>query len=609
LRVGAFCLGDGRCEFRVWAPFLKELSVRIVSPGDRNIIMEKEGNGFWRLESEDIPPGAHYFFKLDGDVERPDPASCLQAESVHGPSVVVDHGSFQWDDFAWSGIPLERMTMYELHIGTFTPEGSFDAVEGRLDELLDLGINTVEIMPVAQFPGERNWGYDGVYPFAVQNSYGGPEGLKRLVSACHRRNMAVILDVVCNHLGPEGNYLRDFGPYFTEKYNTPWGAAVNFDDSYNYGVRNFFIENALHWFRNYHVDALRLDAVHAIYDMSARPFLQELADQVRNFSAAEGRKFTLIAESDLNDAKITRPKEIGGYGIDSQWCDDFHHAVHVLLTGERDGYYADFGRIDQLAKSVREGFIYSGQFSEHRKKHHGNSSKDRPGEQFVFFSQNHDQVGNRMLGERLSGLLSFEALKLAAGIVILSPAIPLLFMGEEYGENAPFLYFVSHSDKDLIDAVRKGRKREFSSFVWQGEPPDPQSEETFWRSKLDCGKQKEGRGKILRSLYRKLFYLRRETPALAFPDRDGLEVCGLNDGFLFMNRWRDESHMISLFNFGKKDATSSPVLPEGKWRKLLDSSATEWGGPGGLLPEIVGGGQDMAMRRESFVVFIRENGR
>jgi maltooligosyltrehalose trehalohydrolase len=610
MRVGALYLGNGRCRFRVWAPFLKELEVRIVSPGERNIAMEKEGNGFWIAEGGDILPGTQYFFRLHGDTERPDPASCLQAGSVHGPSVVVDHSAFQWDDDTWSGVPLERMTMYELHIGIFTPEGNFDAVERRLDELFDLGINTVEIMPVAQFPGERNWGYDGVYPFSVQNSYGGPEGLKKLVGACHRRNMAVILDVVYNHLGPEGNYLRDFGPYFTERYNTPWGAAVNFDDAYNYGVRNFFIENALHWFRNYHMDALRLDAVHAIYDMSARPFLQELADKVRHFSRAQGKKFTLIAESDLNDAKITRTKEIGGYGIDSQWCDDFHHAVHALLTGERKGYYVDFGRISQLAKSVREGFVYSGQFSEYRKKHYGNSSKDRPGEQFVFFSQNHDQVGNRMLGERLPALVSFEALKLAAGIVILPPAVPLLFMGEEYGEDAPFLYFVSHSDDDLIDAVRKGRKREFSSFVWQGDPPDPQSEKTFLRSKLDWEKQKKGRGRILRGFYRELFTLRKEIPALAFPDKDNLDVYGFgHNRVLFMRRWQDESQTVSLFNFGKEDTKCTPVLPEGKWRKLIDSSATKWDGPGGLLPEIVAGGEDMLMRGESFMVFIMETGR
>src|SRR4030066_1209493 len=320
------------------------------------------------------------------------------------------------------------MIMYEIHVGTFTPEGTFDAVILRLDELSVLGINTIELMPVAQFPGERNWGYDGTYPFAVQNSYGGPEGLKILINECHKKGMAVILDVVYNHFGPEGNYLWDYGPYFTDRYKTPWGQAINYDDLYSNEVRNFFIENALHWFKNYHFDALRLDAIHGIFDFSAKAFLQELAEKVEEFSSSEGKKYYLIAESDLNDSRVIRPGNMGGYGIDAQWCDDFHHAVHTLLVHENKGYYVDFGETEHLVKSFREGFVYSGQYSEYRKRNHGNSSRDCPAEQFIVFTQNHDQVGNRMFGERLSNLVSFESLKLAAGAVLLSPYIPLLFM-------------------------------------------------------------------------------------------------------------------------------------------------------------------------------------
>jgi len=451
-----------------------------------------------------------------------------------------------------------------------------------------LGINAIEIMPVAQFPGERNWGYDGVYLYAVHNSYGGPDGLKRLVNQCHKKEIAVVLDVVYNHLGPEGNYLWDYGPYFTDKYKTPWGSAMNFDGAYSDEVRNFFIENALYWFKNYHVDALRLDAIHAIFDMSAKHFLEELVERVAEFSEGEGRKFYLIAESNLNDARVIRPREIGGYGIDSQWCDDLHHSLHTLLTGEDEGYYIDFGRLDQLVKSLKEGFVYSGQFSAFRKRRHGNSSKDRPGQQFVVFSQNHDQIGNRKLGERLSRLVPFEGLKLAAAVIILSPYVPLLFMGEEYGEEAPFLYFVSHSDPDLIEAVRKGRREEFIEFNWQGEPPDPQSQETFIESKINWERRKERRHKILLDFYKKLIGLRKETPALQKLDKKNLDVWGLEqERAVFMTRWNhgNKSRVFCIFNFNHGSLSLENPFPRGIWKKVLDSSDKTWSGPGASLPD------------------------
>ena len=493
MKIGSQYFGNGKCNFILWAPFLKEVSVRIASPVERIVTMEKDSSGYWRASCSDIYPGTNYYYRLDNAVERPDPASHFQPEGVHGHSQVIDHNVFQWEDENRRGLPLGKMIIYELHTGTFTREGTFNAVVTRLDDLSELGINAINIMPVAQFPGERNWGYDGTYPFAVHNSYGGPEGLKNLVNSCHKRNMAVILDVVYNHLGPEGNYLKDFAPYFTDKYRTPWGSAVNFDDAYSNEVRNYFIENALFWFRRYHVDALRLDAIHSIYDMSARHFLSELAEKVEDFSKEQGRKYYLTAESDLNDTRVLRSREFGGFGIDAQWNDDFHHSLHTLLTTDKTGYYRDFGKIEHFAKALREGFVYSWQYSHYRKRKHGSSSKDISANRFIVFSQNHDQVGNRITGDRLTKLVSFDSLKLTAGALLFSPYIPMLFMGEEYGEDAPFLYFTSHSDLELAAAVYEGRRKKLRAFRWTEEPPDPQNIDTFFKCKLQWEKRKDNK--------------------------------------------------------------------------------------------------------------------
>jgi len=569
--------------------------------------MKQTERGYWETTAGKAYPGTRYLYQLDDERKRPDPASHFQPEGVYGPSEVVDHSSFEWDDRDWKGIPLAEMIMYEVHVGTFTPGGTFSAAINRIDDLKDLGINTVEIMPVAQFPGERNWGYDGAYPFAVQGSYGGPDGLKRLVNECHKKETAVILDVVYNHIGPEGNYLWDFAPYFTDKYRTPWGRAVNFDDAHSNEVRNYFIENALHWFKNYHVDALRLDAIHGISDLSARPFLQELSERIEEFSSHEGKKFFLIAESDLNDSKVTRPRELGGYGIDAQWCDDFHHSVHTFLTGESQGYYIDFGRTEHLVKSIREGFVYSGQYSQYRKRNHGNSSKDRPAEQFIVFSQNHDQIGNRMFGERLSTVVSFESLKLAAGVVLFSPYIPLLFMGEEYGEDAPFLYFVSHSDAGIIEAVRKGRKKEFKAFNCEVEPPDPQSIDTFLKSKIGWEKRRAGDHKVLLAFYKCLMKLRKSIPAFSNLDKECLDVCGLEDRkVVLMRRWKDRSKVFCIFNFNDNDTRLTIPLIEGTWRKTLDSAEDQWNGPGTVLRERIAENEEITVRSHSVVLYVKE---
>ncbi|MFH1258690.1 MAG: malto-oligosyltrehalose trehalohydrolase [Elusimicrobiota bacterium] len=601
-KIGADYLGDGKCEFTVWAPFLKGVALKIVSSGKRLVPMERDEKGYWQVLAENVYPGTKYLYQLDGSIDRPDPASSCQPEGVHAFSQVVDHQAFKWEDNNWLGIALPEMVIYELHIGTFTPEGAFAAVIPRLDELSSLGINAVEIMPVAQFPGERNWGYDGVYPFAAQNSYGGPEGLKELVQACHKKSIAVILDVVYNHLGPEGNYLENFGPYFTEKYHTPWGKAINFDDAYSDEVRNFFLQNALSWFEHYQIDALRLDAIHGIYDLSAKHILAELAETAAEFSRDRGKKVYLIAESDLNDPKIIRKKDSGGYGIDAQWCDDFHHALHGLLSGEKSGYYEDFGRLEQMVKAMEEGFVYSGGYSSYRKRHYGSSSRDIPGSQLVAFIQNHDQVGNRRQGERLSTLVSFEALKLAAGAMFLSPYIPLLFMGEEYAEDQPFLYFVSHSDPGLIEAVREGRKKEFQSFQWADDLPDPQSPDTFRQSKLNWTKRAAGRHKVMEDFYRQLIKLRKEIPSLANLDKNNFKVYRQEEKIVLIQRRYAGSGIVAVLNFGDKKELFCPAPDQGKGIKLLDSAEVKWLGTGSSAPETIGK-NTMEISPFSFVVY------
>ncbi|MBD1891323.1 malto-oligosyltrehalose trehalohydrolase [Coleofasciculus sp. FACHB-SPT9] len=604
MRIGACYLGNGNCEFTVWAPTLHTVAVQIVSPEERLLTMQQDEEGYWKVKASGIEPGTLYYYKLEGTTDRPDPASKYQPKGVHAPSQVIDPSTFAWNDTNWSGIPLDETIIYELHVGTFTPEGTFEAIIPRLAELSELGINAIEIMPVAQFPGERNWGYDGVFPFAVQNSYGGPEGLKKLVDACHQHGISVILDVVYNHLGPEGNYFRDFAPYFTTKYRGDWGEAMNFDDKYSDGVRNFCLENALYWLQEYHIDGLRLDAIQGIFEMGARPLLQEMADQVANFSQQQGRKFYLIAESDLNDVRVIRPKEVGGYGIDAQWNDDFHHALHTLLTGENDRYYEDFGKVEQLEKSFKEGFIYSGQYASHRKRRHGSSSKDEPGYRFIVFTQTHDQIGNRVLAERLSQLVSLEGLKLAAAAIFLSPFVPFLFMGEEYGEEAPFFYFISHSDKDLIEAIRKSKEEEFKVFVGRGEMQDPQSPETFQKCQINWEKRKEGKHKALWEFYQQLIHLRRTIPALKKPDKNTLEASSIEaDKILFLRRWSETSQIYSIMNFNQKEVTFTANLPSGNWQKILDSSDTQWMGSGSTLPEKLTLNQELTIKPQSIVLY------
>jgi maltooligosyltrehalose trehalohydrolase len=546
LSLGARVLDRNRTEFRVWAPRRERVELRVVAPREQRIAMTKR-DGYHEAVVE-AGEGTRYFFNLDG-TDRPDPASRYQPEGVHGPSEVVG-SDFEWHDGEWKGIALEDYVVYELHVGTFTDEGTFEAVIPRLDDLKELGITAVELLPVGQFPGERNWGYDGVYVGAAQASYGGARGLKRLADACHQRGLALLLDVVYNHLGPEGNYLGEYGPYFTDRYKTPWGLALNFDGPQSDDVRWFFVHNALQWIDEFHIDALRVDAVHAIVDHSAEPFLQDLTSAVRERAAQLGRRVYTIAESDLNDPRVITPKEQLGLGFDSQWADDFHHSLHTLLTGERAGYYEGFGKVSDLARVLERGYLWIGQHSTYRGRRYGLRPNTTDGAKFVVCAQNHDQVGNRMLGDRLATLVPFEKLRLAAAAVVLSPFLPMLFMGEEYGEQAPFQYFTSHSDEALIEAVRKGRLEEFDDFAWQGEAPDPHAEETFRRSKLRWSLLGEQQHRELRDLYCELFRIRRETPSLRTLDLAAVGTTADDERRTLVVRRGD---CVVAFNFGDEE--------------------------------------------------------
>jgi len=574
LPLGARVLEGGRCEFRVWAPHHERVELHLVAPREQRIAMEPVTAGYYETIVDDCGEGTRYLFALTNGNERPDPASRSQPDGVHAPSEVIG-SDFEWHDQQWTGVALEDYVVYELHAGTFTPEGTFDAIIPRLDELKDLGVTALELLPIAQFPGERNWGYDGTYVGAAQSSYGGARALKRLVDACHERGLAILLDVVYNHLGPEGNYLSEFGPYFTDRYKTPWGLALNLDGPRSDDVRWFFVHNALQWIGEFHIDGLRGDAVHAIVDHSAEPFLQDLTTAVRLRAASLRRRVYAIAESDLNDPRVITPKEDYGLGFDSQWADDYHHALHTLLTGEHDGYYEGFaGKPSELARVLNHGYLYVGQHSTYRGRKYGAMPKTKDGAKFVVSAQNHDQVGNRMMGERLAAIVSVEKVRVAAAAIVLSPFLPMLFMGEEYGEKAPFQYFTSHGDPDLIEAVRKGRLEEFDDFEWHGDPPDPHDEQTFARSKLNWNLLQRDEHASIRRLYKQLLAFRRDTPALRNLDLASVETYADDERRLLLVRRSKDAHLALLaFNFDEKAHCIDIPFAPAHWRALIDTGA------------------------------------
>ena len=499
-------------DFDVWAPRAQRVEVVL---GGRRLPMEAAGRGWWTRPAGDAAPGSDYAFSLDGGPARPDPRSACQPEGVHGPSRLVDHAAFGWSDSGWRGLPLAGSVLYECHIGTFSAAGTFDGAIEHLGHLAGLGVDAIELLPVAGFPGHWGWGYDGVDLFAPQHAYGGPEGLKRLVDAAHARGLGVIMDVVYNHLGPDGNYLPEFGPYFSAHHQTNWGDAVNFDGPGSDEVRRFVIDNALMWLRDYHCDGLRLDAVHAITDDSATHILEALAVEVDTLAAHARRPLFLIAES---DRRLVRSRDAGGYGLGASWADEWHHALHAVLTGENSGYYADFGPLRLLAKALRQAWVYDGAYSPYRQRVHGRPVTGLAGSQFVVCTQNHDQIGNRAAGERTAALISDGRLRVAAALLLTSPFVPLLFQGEEWGASTPFQYFTDHDDAGLGRAVSQGRRAEFAAFGWDpGDVPDPQDPATFERSRLDWDEAGRGRHASLLAWYRRLLALRRQLPALTDP--------------------------------------------------------------------------------------------
>ena len=540
------------------------------------IAMEKTEENIYRAVVEGRGLELRYKFLLkgrDGGGAFPDPCSHYQPDGVHGFSQVVNHHTYRWGDGDWKGVDWERALMYELHTGTFTREGTFAGAAKRLDYLLELGINTLELMPLTQTPGRWNWGYDGVGLFSVNCNYGKPDELKALIDLCHQKGLAVILDIVYNHFGPEGNYLGNFGPYFTDKYETPWGEAVNFDDSGCAAARRMVLNSVRHWIERYHFDGLRLDAVHAIKDQSRPHILEEIAAAARRLEKELGRRIVIIAETDDNDVQLIRPREEGGYGIDAQWMDDFHHTVHTALTGEDKGYYQDYGRMKDLEK-VYGNYLYTGEYSQFWAKKRGSDAAAEPGSRFVVAIQTHDQVGNRARGERLSALVDFPYLKAAAGLLFAAPYVPMLFMGEEYGERNPFLFFTDYQDRELKKAVLKGRQEEFASFGWGG-VPDPEDDATFSASRLTPRKEWRQRQEQLFSYYRDLLALRKEHPALKAPDKKGTAVkVNPETGLVRITRKSRYRELTALANLGG----GSTAVPWAAGKLIFNSEEQRYGG-------------------------------
>jgi maltooligosyltrehalose trehalohydrolase len=557
-------------EIRVWAP--RASSVDVVSSGEHRAMEPDPADGWWRLPGG-LHPGADYAFSLEGGPPRPDPRSAWQPYGVHGPSRVVDPDAWSWTDDAWRGFHLPSAVLYELHPGTFTPGGTLSSAVERLDHLAELGVDAVSLMPVNAFPGRQGWGYDGVALYAVHEPYGGPAALRRFVDACHGRGLGVVLDVVYNHLGPSGNYLDDFGPYFTDRYATPWGSAPNLDGWGSDEVRRFFLDNARMWMRDYHLDGLRIDAVHAIVDTSAVHILEELAAETRTLAAELGRPLWLIAESDLNDPRLLWSREAGGYGLDAQWSDDFHHALHAVLTGERTGYYADFGRVADVARALRHGYVYGGRRSEHRNRRHGRPATGLEGHRFLGYLQNHDQVGNRATGDRIDVAAGHALQKVGAALVLTAPFVPMLFQGEEWAASSPFQYFTDHSDPELGRAVREGRRGEFESFGWDpAEIPDPQAPGTWLRSRLRWEERESPPHSEMERWYRSLIDLRTRYPEL----RDGRLVETVHADEDARSLWLRRGRVVVAANLGD-GVVELPV----RGRVLLSSEAGIESGDGG----------------------------
>jgi maltooligosyltrehalose trehalohydrolase len=563
-----------RIEFRVFAYQKEKVSLLLQTKhGEKIIPMEQEEAHIYSTVVEGLGLDLLYKFRIENEGDYPDPYSNYQPQGVHGFSQIIDHASYSWNDKEWKGIDLDKLIIYELHTGTFSPEGTFRGVVNKLDYLLELGINAIELMPVTQTPGRWNWGYDGANLFSVNKNYGTPDDLKYLVDTCHQKGIGVILDVVYNHLGPEGNYLPVYGPYFTEKHKTAWGAAVNYDDNFSEYTRAMVLENIRFWLEEYHIDCLRLDAIHTIMDESSRHILQEMSSTAKEVSQKTGRKIFLIAETDENDVKVINPPEKGGYGIDAQWMDDFHHIIHSFLTGEKGGYYQDYGRLEGLEKAFKN-YLYTGEFSQFWQKNRGTDASQNPGYQFVVSLQNHDQVGNRARGGRISALVDFHFLKAAAGLIFLSPYIPLLFMGEEYAEKNPFLFFTDYEDSELQSAVSEGRRKEFKDFNWD-EIPDPQDEQSFFNSKLTPRENWTKENQWIFNFYRDLINLRKKHPALMHLEKENTEArVNSEQKIVEVKRWNNDKKLRALINMGEEEIP----LEVTSGRQIFNSEWKQYGG-------------------------------
>lgn len=595
----------GEAHIVVWAPLLESVEIYLEKPRVMYPLM-KDKYGYWELTTPELKPGDLYQFVLNDGRHVPDPASISQPYGVHGSSQALDLQSYPWTDQSWKNPQLEDYIFYELHVGTFSEEGTFAGIESKLDYLVDLGITAIELMPVAQFPGKRNWGYDGVYPFAVQDSYGGPEGLKHLVNACHEKGLAVVLDVVYNHMGPEGNYFSLYGPYFTKQYRTPWGDAINFDDEWSDGVRDYFIENTLMWFRDYHIDGLRLDAVHAIRDFSPVHILREIKQYVNDLSRETGRNHYLIVEMELNDNRFINSFDKGGYGMDAQWSDEFHHALRVSAGGERTGYYADMDGTAAFAKAYQNAYVHTGEYTFRRNKTFGTPTEPFQNHQFVVFSQNHDHIGNRMNGDRSSQLTNFEMLKVMAGSVITSPFLPLLFMGEEWAESRPFLYFTDHTDPELSTAVREGRKKEFAAFHGEGEAPDPTIQDSFDQSKLEWNLQQDPIHNTLYKYYRQLIQIRKDHPLIRQGNRQDMDVMvDEAKDVIVVRRWHQQQQLLIAMNFSCDPYVITVSDQAPVWKKCLDSADPQWGGEQ-ASPDELQAGTLLTLQPESILMYSHE---
>jgi maltooligosyltrehalose trehalohydrolase len=578
--VGAVVQQDGGVSFRVWAPASRQVEV-LLEGGE--VELQREGDGWFRGEAPGMGAGTRYRLRLDGGDAYPDPWSRHQPDGVHGASAAVDLAGFQWSDAGWGGVPDSDLVIYEVHVGTATEAGTFDALAERLPWLVALGVNAIEIMPVSQFPGSRNWGYDGVYLFAPAESYGGPAGLQRLVDAAHGHGLAVILDVVYNHFGPEGNYLPAVtgGRIFTEKHDTPWGAAVNYDDEGSAAVRHTVLENVRQWIRDYHIDGLRLDATHAIMDESATHILQQIGEAARQ--AAGGRRVVVIAEDERNERRVLLPVEEGGYGLDGVWADDAHHVTRRLIAGDRDGYYAAYeGTAAELAETLRKGWLYEGAFYPPTEEHRGTSSVGLDPRQFVHCIQNHDQVGNRAMGERVNHQIGLDLYRATSALLLLSPYTPLLWMGQEWAATSPFLYFTDHPE-ELGRLVTEGRRDEFRRFEKFSDPqireriPDPQSEETFRRSRLDWQEAESQPHAGVLALYRELLSLRRAHPAMRQRERDAWQVESPAGHAVVLRRGTGPTLLLAVNFRGALDLDLAQ-WGEGEWRVLLSSAEPRFGG-------------------------------